>query len=299
MLTSRPTSAPAAVSSADSVGLERMYNNRALVPDYARYFEAWRTGSLAARASGAGAQLDLPYGPTALQRLDVFPAANGVKNAPVLFFIHGGYWRSLDKSDHSFIAPAFTAQGVCVVVPNYTLCPSIGIDGIALEMVRALAWTATHAAEHGGDSRRIVVAGHSAGGHLAAMLMACRWSQVDRRLRPDLVGAALSLSGLFDLRPLQFTPFLQADLRLDEATARRCSPALMPRPSRGRLVAVVGGNESPEFLRQNALIRSSWGRTRVPVCESLPGLNHFSVLDALAQPEHRLHQLALALLRSA
>lgn len=276
----------------DPLWLERMYNNRARVPDHARHFQGWAEGSQAARQSARDARLDLSYGTAAAQRLDVFPADGG-GHAPVLFFIHGGYWRSLDKADHSFIAPAFTRQGICVVVPNYTLCPAIGIDGIALEMVQALVWTVRHIRTHGGDPRRILVAGHSAGGHLAAMLMACRWDAVDASLPLNLVRSALSVSGLFDLRPLQYTPFLQADLRLDETNARRCSPALMAPPPHGRLSAVVGGAESAEFLRQNRLIRQSWGRARVPVCEALPGLNHFSVLEALVQPGHRLHQLAL------
>ena len=106
----------------------------------------------------------------------------------------------------------------------------------------------------------------------------------------------MSISGLYDLDPIRHTPFLQPDLRLTKAQVRQASPAGLPAPDNGRLYTVAGGDESPEFLRQNELIRSAWGAERVPVCEALPGLNHFSVLDALIDPAHRLHQLALELL---
>ena len=157
---------------ADGSTLDRLYNNRALVPDYAAYFARWAQTSVVARQTSS-CQLDVPYGDGPNEMLDIFPGA-GVK-APVLVFLHGGYWRSLDKADHSFIAPAFTQAGACVVIPNYALCPAVTIPDIVLQMVKALAWTYRHVAAYGGDPRRITVVGHSAGGHLAAMLLACVW----------------------------------------------------------------------------------------------------------------------------
>jgi arylformamidase len=238
--------------------------------------------------------LDLAYGSGPNETLDVFPGA--AKGAPVLVFIHGGYWRSLDKADHSFIAPAMTRLGACVVIPNYALCPAVTIPHICLQMVRALEWTWRHMAEYGGDPGRITVAGHSAGGHLAAQILACHWPAHAPDLPARLVRNALSISGLFDLEPMAHTPFLKESLRLTSADALRCSPAFMPAPRSGQLVTVAGGDESAEFLRQNQLIRTAWGRQRVPVCEALPGLNHFSVVEALTDPTHRLHQLARDLL---
>lgn len=277
----------------DGPWLDSMYNNRLLVPDNARHLSRWTEDSARARANGR-AELDLSYGEGPSEKLDVFPAdAKGP--APVLVFLHGGYWRALDKADHSFIAPAFTRQGVCVVVPNYALCPVITIPGIVLQMVQALAWTWRHVARFGGDPSRITVAGHSAGGHLAAMMLACEWRRVGRDLPAGLVRNALSISGLHDLEPIRHTPFLK-DLHLTAADVRRASPALLPAPAAGTLYSVAGGDESKEFLRQNGLIQQAWGRRRVPVCESLPGRNHFSVLEALVEPEHRLHRLALELL---
>jgi len=182
-----------------------------------------------------------------------------------------------------------------VVVPNYALCPAVSIEHIVLQLVQALAWVHRHAAEFGGDPSHIVVAGHSAGGHLAAMLLACDWRAVAADLPPNLVRAALSVSGVFDLEPLRHAPFLAPDLRLTAASARRLSPALMPAPQ-GPLVAIVGGDESEEFLRQNALIASAWGPRTVLACESVPGRHHMNVLHTLADPASRVHQWGLHLL---
>ncbi|MDM0018362.1 alpha/beta hydrolase [Variovorax saccharolyticus] len=288
------------MASYDPAWLDRMYNNRALVPDHPAYLERWAVDSAATR-DALPCQLDLRYGDGPAETLDVFPAP--VPDAPVLVFIHGGYWRSLDKSQHSFIARAFNDRGVCVVMPNYALCPGtpeqpVGIEDIALQMVRALAWTWRHVAAHGGDPARIMVSGHSAGGHLAAMLLGCDWPAVAPDLPAQLVRNALSISGVHDLRPLQHAPFIADAIRLSGESARRLSPALWPAPARGRLWAVAGADESEEFRRQNALIRDAWGARTVPVCELMPGRHHFSIVDALADPAHRLHRLAAQLLEA-
>ena len=277
----------------DGAWLDGMYNNRVLVPQYADYLERWSSASDEVRRSQPCA-LDLHYGSGPGETLDVFPAQQ--EGAPVVVFIHGGYWRALDKRDVSFVAPAFGGLGACVVVPNYALCPAVTVPDIVLQMVQALDWTWRHVAEHGGDPQRITVIGHSAGGHLAAMMAACTWPAFRGDLPPDLVKAALSISGLYQLEPIMHTPFLQQDLRLTPEQVRKASPALLPAPAHGRLYSVVGGEESAEFQRQNESIRSAWGPQRVPVCEALPGLNHFSVLDALGQPGHRLQALAAELI---
>lgn len=272
--------------------LDAQFNNRARVPDAAAILERWAQASSLVREQSRCA-LDLPYGADPTERLDVFPAAR--PGAPVLFFIHGGWWRALDKSDHSFVAPAFTAAGVTVVVPNYALAPAVSIEHVTLQMTRALAWTWQHIAGHGGDPSRIAVVGHSAGGHLAAMMLSCRWKQVDESLPAQLVGSAMGISGVYDLEPLRLSPYLQKDLQLTPASVRRLSPAFFPRP-KGRFHAVAGADESQEHLRQNELIRDVWGPTSVPVCETLRGLNHFTVLESLVDSRGRLHDLALRLL---
>lgn len=281
----------------DSRWYDEQYNNRARVRDHSRLLARWAEASALVRQQ-LSPKLDLAYGPTAAERLDLFPAAAGTApagGAPVLVFIHGGWWRALDKSDHSFIAPSFSQAGALVLLPNYGLCPTVGIEDIALQITRCLDWVWRHAAEHGGDPSRIFVAGHSAGGHLAAMMLACRWKDVAPDLPPRLVAGALSVSGVYDLEPLRLTTFLQPDLQLTPASVRRLSPAFFPRP-RGPLYAMCGGSESEEFIRQNRLIRDQWGPTTVPICETVLGKHHFDVLHELIDPMTRSHALALRLL---
>ena len=276
----------------DGAWLDGMYNNRNLVPEHADHFRRWAAESAQVMRSQQR-ELDVRYGGGPNEHLDIFPTTKS--DAPVLIFIHGGYWRSFDKRDHSFVAPAFTKEGVCVVVPNYALCPAVTIPQITMQMVQAVAWTWRHIAKHGGDPSRITVAGHSAGGHLAAMMLSCLWPVYGRDLAAVLVNGALSIWGLFDLDPIMHTPFLQESLKLTRQQVRLASPALLPAPAQGRLFTVAGGDESEEFLRQNKLIRDVWGEARVPVCENLAGLNHFSALEAMVQPGHRLNKLALEL----
>jgi arylformamidase len=280
------------MSLTDPAWLDVQYNNRARIPEHPQIFARWVESSKLARERLKGT-LDIRYGEQAGETLDVFPAARA--GAPVLVFIHGGYWRSLDKADHSFLAPAFVEAGATVVVPNYALCPAVTIETIALQMTRALAWVWRNPGLHSGDPSRIAVVGHSAGGHLAAMMLSCRWKDVGDDLPPKLVPSAMSISGLYDLEPIRNTPFLQQDLQLTPASVKRLSPAFFPRP-RGTLYTLAGINESDEFLRQNQLIRDQWGPTTVPVCETVPGRHHLDVLHDLADPQARLHELALRLL---
>lgn len=279
---------------------DSMYNNRALVPDHAAHFAQWAQTSADARAS-LQCNLDIAYGEGPNETLDIFPAKQ--KNAPVVVFIHGGYWRSLDKADHSFVAPPLHDMGACVVVVNYALCPGtseqpVTIPDIAQQMAKALAWTWHHIAQYGGNPQQVVVAGHSAGGHLAAMLLACDWKKIDPSIPAHWIQKALSISGLYDLTPLRKTPFLQTSLKLTAQHARMASPALWPRPKKGVLYTVAGGDESSEFLRHNRLIHQTWGPKTVPVCEDLAGLNHFSIVTDLTKKGTRLSALMKQLLSS-
>ncbi|MDM0014994.1 alpha/beta hydrolase fold domain-containing protein [Variovorax sp. J22P168] len=275
---------------------DAQYNNRARIPEHPAILAHWAESSLHALAR-PGWRLDLAYGDHPSERLDLLPAArtNGAA-APVLVYIHGGYWRALGKRDQAFVAPPFADAGALVVQLDYALCPAVTIEHIVLQLVRALAWVHRHAAEHGGDPNRIVVAGHSAGGHLATALLACDWAAVAPDLPAQVVKAALSISGVYDLEPLRHAPFLAADIGLDEASALRLSPSAWPAPAQGALVTVVGGDESEEFLRQAALIGSAWGPAVVVGAETVAGRNHMDVLHELADPRSATHRRGLELL---
>ncbi|MES2786444.1 MAG: alpha/beta hydrolase [Pseudomonadota bacterium] len=278
----------------DGAWLDSMYNNRELVPDFADYLRRWAARSADAMRTPPR-ELDVRYGGGPSEHLDVFRCEQD--NAPVMVFIHGGYWRALDKRDHAFIAPAFTKEGVCVVIPNYALCPAVTVPQIVMQQVLALAWTYRQIARHGGDPNRITVVGHSAGGHLAAMMFSSLWPVFARDLPADLVKGAMSISGLHDLEPILHAPFLQPSLHLTRDQVKKASPALFAAPPQGSLYAVCGGDESEEFHRQNGLLQAAWGTQRVPVSETIPGCNHFSVLEALVEPGSRLNTLALELVK--
>lgn len=283
---------PAPLPPPDPAWLNAQYNNRARIPEHPAILRYWADASAAA-FKRTDWVLDAAYGDHASERLDILPARSG---APVFVYIHGGYWRALDKRDHAFIAPPLHEAGAMVVQLNYALCPAVSIEHIVLQMVQALAWVYRHAEEHGGDRERIVVAGHSAGGHLATMLLACDWRAVASDLPRDLVKSALSISGVYELEPLRHAPFLAPDIGLSEVSALRLSPLRMPAPKSGSLVTIVGADESEEFLRQADAMSTAWGPDIVVANERVAGKNHMNVLNDLADPRSTTYAHALALL---
>ena len=269
------------------------YNNRALVSEHPRFFERWAESSTRARNTMT-CYLDRRYGEAPGETLDLFPARKG--DGSCMMFIHGGYWRSMDKSDHSFLAPAWIDAGVSLAVVNYDLCPHVSMEEIVREMLRASRWLYLHAEEYGMDQDRLYVSGHSAGGHLAAMMMCALWPVFDARLPRDLFKGALPISGVYDLRPLIQVDWLQPDLRLDEASALRASPAFMHPATRAPVMTCAGGRESTEFRRQNALIGQRW-RGAFAGDIRMPEANHFSVLDGLADQSSALFAGARRLMK--
>jgi arylformamidase len=278
----------------DKALLAKHYNMRELVPEHPQFFARWADTSARAR-QGLECHLDLRYGDKPGESIDLFPAKNG-GDGRCMMFIHGGYWRAFDKSDFSFLAPAWVEAGVTLAVVNYDLCPKVTIDEIVRQMLRASRWLWLNAGKHGIDQDRLYVSGHSAGGHLTAMLMCALWPQFDARLPKDLWKGGLAISGIYDLRPLLEVDFLQPDLRLDPALALRLSPAFLPTSSRSPVMTCVGGDESPEFLRQNALLGERW-RAAVAGDIPMPGVNHFSVMDGLADPSSDLFKGAQRLMQ--
>jgi arylformamidase len=277
----------------DKAVLSKLYNNRELVPDHPQYFARWAETSQRARATMTS-HLDLRYGDAPGEAIDLFPARKG--DGSCLMFIHGGYWRSLDKKDFSFLAPALVDGGISLAVVNYDLCPKASMEEIVRQMLRASRWLWLHAEDYGMDQDRLYVSGHSAGAHLTAMLMCAVWPVFDRQLPKDLFKGGLAISGLYDLRPLIDIDWLNVDLRLDEATALRLSPAFMPPATRAPVMTCVGGDESSEFLRQNALLGERW-RGVFAGDIAMPGKNHFSVVDGLAEQASTLFQGARKLMK--
>lgn len=275
----------------DPAWLDREYNARVAIDDSAGIIARWADEAASVRRRAA-VLCDIAYGETPAERLDFFPAA--AQEAPLFVFLHGGYWRSLDKSYFSWVAPPLVAAGVSVAIPNYALVPSVTMQTIVRQALAAHAWLYRHASRYDFDRRRIVSGGHSAGGHLAAMMLCARWKRWGADLPQRLVRAGLSISGLHDLAPVAAAPFLAGDLRLDAAAARRLSPATMPPATGARLLAVVGQLESGEFHRQANVLAAAWPAGTVEVLE-VPGRHHLSVLEALAERGHRLHAAALAL----
>jgi arylformamidase len=281
------------MNAVDASLLAKEYNNRELVPDHAKYFARWQEDSARAR-SRMICYLDRRYGDMPGETIDIFPARKG--DGTCMMFIHGGYWRSLDKSDFSFLAPIWVDAGVSLAVVNYDLCPAVGMEVIVQQMLRASRWLWLHAEDYGMDQDRLYVSGHSAGGHLTAMMMCALWPSFDAALPKDLWKGGLAISGLYDLRPLLSVPFLQQDLRLDEASALRLSPAFLPPATRAPVMSCVGGAESSEFRRQNGLLRERWRGAffgDVP----MPGKNHFSVMDSLADASSALFTGARRLMK--
>ena len=268
---------------------EREYNNRARVPESAEIIAEWARDAAAFRESGVRAELHLAYGAGEREKLDLFlpPDAEG---APTALFIHGGYWQALDRSFVSHCAGGLLGQGVAVAVPSYDLCPAVTLGEIAEQMRRAAAFL------HRRRGGRLLAAGHSAGGQLAALLLATDWPAFQPGLQAGLVGAALPVSGVFELGPLKGTSIAKA-LNLTGQDIATLSPRLLPPPAFEALHVVVGGAESDEFIRQSRDFATHWGGS----FEALPGANHFTVLDPFTDAAHPLmiragnmaHRLAL------
>ena len=265
---------------------ERGYNNRAAVPEYAQYFARWAEASARARTT-LRCKLDVRYGPRPKETLDLFPAGG---RRGLLVFIHGGYWRALDKSDHSFIAPPFVAAGIDVAVINYDLCPDVDIGTINGECRRAFAWLTKNGAQQGVAAENVVISGHSAGGHLVAILHATDWRA--HGVDPGVIKGGVSVSGVFDLEPLMHTT-LNPDLHLDLESAAAWSPVRMQPAVQTPLLLAVGAIETSEFLRQSQLQWDAWPAARPPGSTGpmlLAGCHHFSAVDSLADPAHPLHR---------
>ncbi len=259
---------------------EAEYNNRQRVPLHAEHGARWQKASQAYRAEAAArSRLDVAYGQHPREQYDLFLSENANPQAPLVVYIHGGYWQRGDRKDLSFLAKSFNAAGIDYALPSYPLCPEVKITGIIDSIRRCLVAIWKH------TGKKPVVIGHSAGGHLTAAMLATDWSTVPGGAPPDLTTRGVAISGVFDLPPLVGTSINDA-VGMTEESARAASPLFWPLPAKDRvLVAAVGGAESSEFLRQSRDIATAWSKAGLAAEDLVvPGADHFTVLDALADP---------------
>lgn len=274
-----------------AIDYEVEYNNRARVPEHPEIFARWYREAEAYRAQSSKAELGLSYGPSPRQTIDLFPAENDGPTTPLMLFIHGGWWRSLEPRQFSQMAAGANAQGVTVAVVGYDLCPGISIANIVAQMRDACLYLWRK------RRQRFLTVGHSAGGHLAACMLATEWKTLAPDAPNDLMPAAYAISGVFDLAPLTQIS-VNTDLKLTDKMARDLSPIYWHVPAGRVLDAVVGGIESAEFLRQSKTIVEAWRQGMVETrYEEIAGKNHFDVIDALADPNNTMTRRVVALAR--
>ena len=275
--------------------VERGYNNRAAVADHPYWLDQFEQRSRDAVAALSPLR-DLRYGSGPKETLDLFVPPEPARGT--LLFIHGGYWRALDKADHSFVAPAFVDAGIAVAVVNYDLCPDVTIATIVEQCRRAVSWVAREGPRHGAPAP-LVIAGHSAGGHLVAMLLATDWRERGFDVAP--LAGGVTLSGVHDLEPLVLFSH-NADFRLDATTARTLSPVhYAPRVGVPLLIA-VGADETSEFRRQAQLLWDAWPEHRRPQQAgplAIAQRHHFNVVLDYRDPESELTRATLALFDDA
>jgi len=264
--------------------IDTEYNVELAVPDFTVYANLFGGESEKARER-LNCMLDVRFGPTVDETLDIFPAAD--PNAPILVFIHGGYWRMLTSKEFSFTAVAPLARGYTVVVTNYSLCPKVSMAEITRQSRAALAWLYTTDLEFNGDRERIFVSGHSAGGQQTARLIGTDWTG-EYGLAPDIIKGGIMISGVFDLHPLRYS-FLQPKLLLNHETIERESPIFHLPESAPPILVSVGAEETGEFRRQSRDYFAAWtGAGLQAEYFEQAGKNHFTAIDGFLDPESAL-----------
>ena len=271
--------------------LELEFNPRATARNLDERLVASAAASAETRAR-LDCALDVRYGPGKNETLDIFPAGN--PGAPVQIFIHGGYWRAMDKNDYSFIADAFQPAGATTVVINYDLCPTVTLDTIVEQSNRSIAWTWRNVADHGGDPDRLYVSGNSAGGHLTAMALAHDWTADG--LPPDIIKGAVPITGVMDCEPvLDIT--VNEEVRLEPEAARRLSPLRNP-PRRALPLLIAVGGAEPRLWIKMSQDYAALCREHGIECEymEIPDHDHFDISRAIGDPESPLAQAMLRMM---
>lgn len=281
----------------DQEALDAEYNLRPLWPDVPDVVAHRENESAAVRGRIPG-RLDIAYGTAPKETLDVFPPSNGRAGGPALIYIHGGYWQLSDKDDTTYIAPAFLDAGIAFITLNYTLAPDAEIGDMVDQCRRAIAWIHHNAAEIGVDAERLYVAGHSAGGHLTAMLLATDWGAVDASLPAMPIKGACALSGLYDLEPIRLT-FLNDVLALTADSAKRNSPLYLDPMADIPLLLSVGDMETDEFKRHQTELYAAWSAKGLAVDEiAAPGCHHYTIVEHFGDPASDLHRAMVSMIRA-
>ncbi len=274
----------------DPAELDRQYDISIAVPEIDTIAEALVAPNAAFRNRYTGYR-EYAYGGSELQKLDYFPSSN---NAPLLIYIHGGYWHTFDKQFFSTVGEAWNSVGVSVAVVNYRLAPDVSMASIVADVRQSIIWLWNQKHELKFDASRMVVTGSSAGGHLTAMMLATHWPQLQPDLPNDLLKAGASISGLHDLEPFLRAPFLKDILKLSDKDVDDYSPARLTPATSAPLITCVGGDETAAFHAQNRLIGDKWKgvfKADVPA----PGTNHVTVNIELTTPTSALFKAVRSL----
>ena len=275
----------------DQSALDRQYNNRLHVPDFSTYLERWE---LLSRQTEKEFHVikNLSYGSLPREQLDIYPSLK--PSSKTLIFIHGGYWHKLGKEDFQFIAGAFREYGITTVLVNYPMAPTVSMDQIVASCREAVRWICQNIAAYNGDPSQLYVAGYSAGGHLAAMLLATDWRHYN--FNTGVIKGVCTISGLFNLIPILLSDINQV-LEMDRETALRNSPVRQVPSVNCPLVIAVGCDETDEFLYQSSEINDCWKKIIPVEMIKIPGVNHYSIVETILEPESRLHMAILRLLK--
>jgi arylformamidase len=270
----------------DREQLNFKYIVRRQVADWADYLSRWKSQSTDVRAR-YGRHLDIRYGAHEAETLDLFLPERPADGVPVQILFHGGFWRALHKDEYAFVAAPGLERGIAAVVVNYALCPTVSMTELVMQCRRAVEWTATNVGSLTGSAANLYLSGHSAGAHLVASMLATDWSSFNLP-RPPSVRAACAVSGLYDLAPMRCID-IKDDLKLTEDEVEALSPIHQPIYLRPPMLLATGALESSEFTRQTALYAARAKTAGVTVNSvQVPDRHHYSVLDALADPQHSL-----------
>ena len=273
--------------------LDWQYNNRERVPGSVGIMESYAARG-EAFIKDAPHHFNLSFGSTPAEVVDVYPASNTSVPAPVIIYFHGGYWFSRHKDDFRFIPAGLAPAGAMVVVVNYALIPSVDLAELVRQCQAAVGWTYKNAATYGGDPEKIYLTGHSAGGHVTAMMYATDWDAWG--VPADAIKGGMAISGLYDLEPIRLN-FMNPTLGFTEQTVRDYSPINLKPSLNAPLIFAVGGAETPEFLRQNKLLLGPWGEAGLATEELVvPDLNHFTVLENFSTEGKPLNTRILTLM---